>query len=194
MSEQKVWVEKMPESCSKCLFCYDNRPYWKSTDCIINYKELDEDEIETSVNENCPLQSIHDHDREKDKRIKELEDKIRELQEVDNKRAFRLYCMLYDMLEEKDPENVASRIDYLTGKDYSEMCELYKTAKNLKQHDRELVKEVLEKVSIELENETETYCEIRQCNSPHYQGDYIWFNYVKFRKLAEKLQKEFEDE
>lgn len=46
MSEQKVWVEKMPESCSKCLFCYDNRPYWKSTDCIINHKELDEDEIE----------------------------------------------------------------------------------------------------------------------------------------------------
>ena len=88
---------------------------------------------------------------EKDKRIKELEDKIRELQEVDNKRAFRLYCMLYDMLEEKDPENVASRIDYLTGKDYSEMCELYKTAKNLKQHDRELVKEVCEKIRENIE-------------------------------------------
>lgn len=63
---------------------------------------------------------------------------------------------------------------------------------DIKDHDRALVKEVLEKVSIELENETETYCEIRQCNSPHYQGDYVWFNYVKFRKLAEKLQKEFE--
>ena len=24
------------------------------------------------------------------------------------------------------------------------------------------------------------------------KGDYVWFNYVKFRKLAEKLQKEFE--
>ena len=65
---------------------------------------------------------------------------------------------------------------------------------DIKTHDRELVKEVCEKISIELENETETYCEIRQCNSPHYQGDYIWFNYVKFRKLAEKLQKEYEDE
>lgn len=66
--------------------------------------------------------------------------------------------------------------------------------KILHDHDKELVEKVLEKVSIELENETGIYCEIRQCNSPHYQGDYIWFNYVKFRKLAEKLQKEFEDE
>ena len=73
MSEQKVWVEKMPESCSKCLFCYDNRPYWKSTDCIINHKELDEDEIEISVNKNCPLQSIKDHDQEL---VKEVCEKI----------------------------------------------------------------------------------------------------------------------
>lgn len=146
MSEQKVWVEKLPESCSKCLFCYDNRPYWKSTDCIINHKELDEDEIETSVNKNCPLQSIHDHDREKDKRIKELEQKVQELQEVDNKRAFRLYCVLYDLLEEKYPENVASKIEYMTSENYADICEMYKTAKNLKQHDRELVKEVCEKI------------------------------------------------
>ena len=66
--------------------------------------------------------------------------------------------------------------------------------KSLHDHNKELVEKVLEKVSIELENETGIYCEIRQCNSPHYQGDYVWFNYVKFRKLAEKLQKEFEDE
>ena len=94
----------------------------------------------------CPLQSLKTHDREKDKRIKELEQKVQELQELDNKRAFRLYCVLYDVLEKQDSENAASRIDYLTGKDYSEMCELYKTAKNIKQHDRELVKEVCEKI------------------------------------------------
>ena len=61
-------------------------------------------------------------------------------------------------------------------------------------HDKELVEKVLEKVSIELENETETYCEIKQCTSPHYQGDYVWFNYVKFRKFIDQIQKEFEDE
>ena len=64
---------------------------------------------------------------------------------------------------------------------------------DIKTHDRELVKEVCEKISIELENETETYCEIRQCTSPHYQGDYVWFNYVKFRKFIDQLQKEFEN-
>ena len=65
---------------------------------------------------------------------------------------------------------------------------------DIKDHNRELVAKVLERVSKELENETETYCEIRQCTSPHYQGDYVWFNYVKFRKFAEQLKKEFEDE
>ena len=150
MKETKVYVDELPESCSKCLFCYDNQPYWKSTDCLFLNKELDEDEIETSRDKDCPLIDIKTHDEEKDKQIKELEQKVQELQEVDNKRAFRLYSVLYNVLERQDPENVASRIDYLTGKDYSEMCELYKTAKNLKQHDRELVKEVCEKIKEQL--------------------------------------------
>ena len=95
-----------------------------------------------------------------------LERRVRELK-VDGKKVPDKYIAVFN--------------DYLV-----EIAELIKT------HDRELVKEVLEKISIEHEKETETYCEIRQCNSPHYQGDYIWFNYVKFRKLAEKLQEEFE--
>lgn len=110
---------------------------------------------ETKVKEEITMADLGNHIAcpfcpEKDKQIKELEQKVQELQELDNKRAFRLYCMLYDLLEIQDPENVASRIDYLTGKDYSEMCELYKTAKNLKQHDRELVKEVCEKIKEKL--------------------------------------------
>ena len=104
---------------------------------------------ETKVQEKITMADLGNHItcpfcKEKDKRIKELEQKVQELQEVDNKRAFRLYCMLYDMLEKQDPENVASRIDYLTGKDYSEMCEMYKTAKNIKQHDKELVAKIIE--------------------------------------------------
>ena len=66
------------------------------------------------------------------------------------------------------------------------------TKQELKDHDRELVKEVCEKISTELENETETYCEIRQCSSPHYQGDYVWFNYVKFGIFIAQILKEFE--
>ena len=64
--------------------------------------------------------------------------------------------------------------------------------KILHDHDKELITKVFEKVSKELEHETGKYGEMRQCTSPHYQGDYVWFNYVKFRKLAEKLQKEVE--
>ena len=43
-------------------------------------------------------------------------------------------------------------------------------------------------------NETETYCEIRQCTSPHYRGDYVWFNYVKFRNYLNQQIKELKGE
>lgn len=73
-------------------------------------------------------------------------------------------------------------------------CERYRhnNCPIIQSHDRELVKEVCEKISTELENETETYCEIRQCSSPHYQGDYVWFNYVKFGIFIAQILKEFE--
>ena len=75
MKETKVYVDELPESCSKCLFCYDNRPYWKSTDCIINHKELDEDEIEIKREKDCSLVDIKTHDREL---VKEVCEKIKQ--------------------------------------------------------------------------------------------------------------------
>ena len=138
----QILVDELPESCFECPIMVDGSEGCDFCVCAI----LEEKATTKNRLKDCPLQSIKDHDREKDKQIKELEQKVQELQEVDNKRAFRLYSVLYNVLEKQDPENVASRIDYLTGKDYSEMCELYKTAKNLKQHDRELVKEVCEKI------------------------------------------------
>lgn len=131
-------------------------------------------------------EELQTHDREKDKRIKELEQKVQELQELDNKRAFRLYCMLYDMLERQDPENVASRIDYLTGKDYSEMCELYKTAKNLKQHDRELVKKVCGKIRSDLQSGLKKF-------KPKPDDVLTQFIYNLDNKL-DQIEKEFENE
>lgn len=143
MKETKVYVDELSKSCVGCKYFAEHRRQCNLELCV----QWAEDRFKFN---DCPLIDIKTHDKEKDKKIKELEDKIRELQEVDNKRAFRLYAVLYDVLEKQDPENVASRIDYLTGKDYSEMCELYKTAKNLKQHDRELVKEVCEKIKEQL--------------------------------------------
>lgn len=74
MKETKVYVDGLPKCCKKCVFCYDNRPYWKSTDCRFLKNELDEDEIETSRDKDCPLIDIKTHDREL---VKEVCEKIR---------------------------------------------------------------------------------------------------------------------
>lgn len=65
----QILVDELPKCCRKCVFCYDNRPYWKSTDCFLNHKELDEDEIETSRDKDCPLIDIKTHDRELVKKV-----------------------------------------------------------------------------------------------------------------------------
>lgn len=74
MKETKVYVDELPKCCRKCVFCYDNRPYWKSTDCFLNHKELDEDEIETSRDKDCPLIDIKTHNREL---VKEVLEKVK---------------------------------------------------------------------------------------------------------------------
>lgn len=69
----QILVDELPKCCRKCVFCYDNRPYWKSTDCRFLKNELDEDEIETSRDKDCPLIDIKTHDREL---VKEVCEKI----------------------------------------------------------------------------------------------------------------------
>ena len=140
MKGEKVYMSELPKSCVGCKYFAEHRRQCNLEICL----QWSEDKFKFN---DCPLHSIKDHDREKDKQIKELEQKVQELQEVDNKRAFRLYCVLYNELEKQCPENVASRIDFMTSENYADICELYKTAKNLKQHDRELVKEVCEKIA-----------------------------------------------
>lgn len=81
--------------------------------------------------------------KEKDKEIEQLKQQIEQTNEIINnlnmlikqqqERAFRLYVILYRELEKQDAENVASRIDYMTSENYSDICELYKLAKNSKQ-------------------------------------------------------------
>lgn len=140
---------------------------------------------ETKVQEKITMADLGNHItcpfcKEKDKQIKELEQKVQELQEVDNKRAFRLYCMLYDILEEQDPKDVASRIDFMTSENYADICELYKTAKNLKQHDRELVKEVCEKIKVNCE---ETYIISLSINKPKRKV------FIIFEETLKKIEK-----
>lgn len=173
MKETKVYVNELPKSCVGCKYFAEHRRQCNLELC------LQWNEVKFKFDD-CPLIDIKTHDREKDKRIKELEQKVQELQEVDNKRAFRLYCMLYDILEIQDPENVASRIDFMTSENYADICELYKTAKNLKQHDRELVKEVLEKAKSLIIK----YDLLKNYNS--------CAGYFMLDKIIEQIQKEFE--
>lgn len=66
MSEEKVWVEKMPESCIDCDFAFDGKCQAlesKEYYCIENCRRSD-----------CPLHSIKDHDREL---VKEVFEKIK---------------------------------------------------------------------------------------------------------------------
>lgn len=177
MKETKVYVDELPKSCVGCKYFAEHRRQCNLELCL----QWSEEKFKFN---DCPLIDIKTHDEEKDKRIKELEQKVQELQEVDNKRAFRLYAVLYDVLEKQDSENVASRIDYLTGKDYSEICELYKTAKNLKQHDRELVKEVCEKIRKEIESQTDVRIAVNNFNTITGHG----LEYV-FRKIRKEYEK-----
>ena len=65
MSEQKVWVENMPESCADCP-CISN-DYEQGHYCnleVFNYETCDYNEVRKSIHKNCPLHSIKDHDRE----------------------------------------------------------------------------------------------------------------------------------
>ena len=117
--------------------------------------------------------------------INQLEQKVQELQEVDNKKSFKLYCVLYDLLEIQDPENVASRIEYVTSRNYADICEMYKTAKNLKQHDRELVKQVCEKIKKAVGDENLYFW------TPKKEDDYTLFN---IDRVLDDINKEYEDE
>lgn len=72
MSEQKVWVEKMPESCSDCPCCNYGNDDEKDYSCnLMKWGEdsLTDDNLINKKPENCPLQSIKTHDRELVKKV-----------------------------------------------------------------------------------------------------------------------------
>lgn len=59
MSEDKVWVEKMPEVCKEC-------PYIEKFDgqCKLSGRIMTYNQMHRKVKKICPLHSIKDHDRE----------------------------------------------------------------------------------------------------------------------------------
>ena len=91
MKETKVYVDELPESCIDCPCCScDLKPefikighfmYCNLLRQKFRFKE------ERKKLKDCPLIDIKTHDREKDKRIKELEQKVQELQQLDQQKA-----------------------------------------------------------------------------------------------------------
>lgn len=61
--------------------------------------------------------------------------------------------------------------------------ELKEENQQLKQSQKQLAIEELEKLEEEMSLNGSDYCEIRQGTSPHNPTDYAWFNYVVFRKF-----------
>lgn len=71
MSEQKVWVDKMPESCFECQIITDGSEGCDFCVCAI----LEEKATTKNRLKDCPLHSIKDHDREL---VRQVCEKIRE--------------------------------------------------------------------------------------------------------------------
>lgn len=118
---------------------------------------------------------------QKDKEIQELKQQLAEKE----KNALALFSALYDILEEQDPENVSSRIDYLTKQNNGAIGDFYKEHKVLKQELEEKEKEiseVLAKQSITCLNTIEKA----------YQ-DKISFAIAELEKVKEFCEKELKE-
>ena len=86
------------------------------------------------------LNALREDVANKEKRIVELKKQLAEKE----KNALALFSALYDILEEQDPENVSSRIDYLTKQNNGAISDFYKEHKVLKQELEEKDKEIEE--------------------------------------------------
>lgn len=102
MSEQKVWVENMPESCDECKY------YTQFTDgmgCMVAQELRPMDEQDNYMQEACPLHSIKTHDRELVKEVcEDLTKSILNLKYVNDTREFATYVLSIIKSKQKDFE------------------------------------------------------------------------------------------
>ena len=93
MSEQKVWVEKMPESCGDCPCCGELTCNLTEIENI-DFKYINKRES------HCPLHSIKDHDRELvEKVIKEVEENFTKYLPLRNRTGAWFYGKLNEILK-----------------------------------------------------------------------------------------------
>ena len=105
MSEQKVWVEKMPESCSECEWCTlnHNGNYGRPVCSMVRMPLYNGDKIKEERGQHkdslsdfdCPLHSIKDHDRELVKQVCEkIKQQLAEKEKMHllDEKEFQYYC------------------------------------------------------------------------------------------------------
>ena len=120
MGKTKVYIDRLPECCFGCPL--NNEVTGCRLGCKLNSDEQDIFYYSENRDKNCPLIDIKTHDNE--------------ILEKERERAFVLYSTLYDVLEKQGNENIASMIDQLTMSNYSDLCDLYKTAKTIEIRDK----------------------------------------------------------
>ena len=97
-------------------------------------------------------------------KIRDLDTEILELKQQlaeKDKNALALFSALYDILEEQDPENVSSRIDYLTKQNNGTISDFYKEHKVLKQKLEEKDQDKISFVIAKLEKVKEHFINIK---------------------------------
>lgn len=140
---------------------------------------------------------------EQDKRIKELEEENKELNdylETDEvtKREYYQKVDKIDRAKDREIKKLKDKIREL--EDYTENTAnlIDKLTEDSVFASTQLAISELEKLKEEMVLNGNDYCEIRQGTSPHNPADYAWFNYGMFRKLIDdqinKLKGKVEDE
>lgn len=98
MKEEKVWVEKMTESCDECKYYTQ---FDAGMGCMITQELRPMDEKENYIQPDCPLADIKTHDREL---IKEVCEKIRENIEARNAYELDIINRLAILLDKIEKE------------------------------------------------------------------------------------------
>lgn len=108
---------------------------------------------------------------------------------------------LYERNKELRRENEQLREQLNNTDFYREYCRLKSSSddliKGLTEQCQQLKSqplEIVEKIKKELEMNGDSYCEIRECNSPYTNHQYAWFNYVRFREVIDTMLKEYQEE
>jgi hypothetical protein len=101
---------------------------------------------------------------------------------------------LYDNFNKYNTEITLKDLSDLLNQQDARIKELEKENQQLKQSQKQLAIEELEKLEEEMSLNGSDYCEIRQGTSPHNPTDYAWFNYVVFRKFINNQIKSLKGE